>query len=312
MTRLLTISLACLLALAAVPAPAAPADNAPEAIQLANQAKAKYAAKQYREAAKLFMDAYAKVAQPSLLFNAGRSYEEAGALQEALPLFELFLSVAPANDVEGRQDAEEHRASISARLKAQAQPTAVAKPVVGFKSSPTTAAALPAQPTPTQAASLPPQPPAPKPPAQKSVEPKPVMPKPWTSTPPVAATKASMPQRQTVWPWVVGGSGVALLITGVVVHATAGSALAAVDDRLAKDAFRSDGLTLHPTVTQQELDHAIEQRDARRVTGGWLIGVGAAATVAGAYLWWREQPTSAWVQPLWGPETTGVAVAGRF
>jgi tetratricopeptide (TPR) repeat protein len=318
MSRSLTTCLVLVLSLAAPPALAAPNDSAQEAVQLASQAKSKYAAKQFREAAKLFMDAYAKMAEPTLLFNAGRSYEEAGALQEALPLFELFLSVAPASDIEGRKDADEHRASISARLKAQAKPVAEVK-LPPAPPAPTLPAPMPLAPTPpAQAASATAQAatPAPANPASLAT-PKPPTPQVLAAArQPAAAAQpeppAPSPSRETVWPWVVGGTGVALLVAGVVVHATAGSALAAVDDRLAKDATRSDGFTLHPSVTQRELDEAISRRDARQRVGGWMIGVGAAATAAGAWLWWREQPATAWVQPLWSPEAAGVVVAGRF
>ena len=148
------------------------------------------------------------------------------------------------------------------------------------------------------------------------VQPPPVAHKPQPVTPrPTPVAPAPQPRpvaQQTLWPWVVGGTGIALVVTGLVVRSTAGSALAEVDERLAKDAVLAPPYTLHPSVTQRELDDAIARRDSRLVTGGWLVGVGLAATATGAALWWRERPTTAWVQPLWSPQTAGVAVAGRF
>jgi len=79
------------------PAPAASggstdAQSAAEALAL--QAKEKFRAKKFEEAAKLFMQAYAKDPQPPLVFNAARAYEEAGMNGEAAGLFRLYLSIA--------------------------------------------------------------------------------------------------------------------------------------------------------------------------------------------------------------------------
>jgi hypothetical protein len=154
------------------------------------------------------------------------------------------------------------------------------------------------------------------------LKPAPVVPKPTPIAPksPASAIKPApgvpptpvQPARgSVVWP-VLGVTGLALVVTGAVVRGTAGSALADIDERLANDAVLAPPYTLHPSVTQRELDDAIASRDRRLVAGGWLIGVGVATTATAAVLWWRERPTTAWVQPMWSPEATGVAVAGRF
>ena len=110
MTRFLLV---VLVVMAATPAWAD--DSAQEAVQLVAQAKVKYIGRAYLEAAKLYMDAYAKVKEPTLLFNVARSYEEAGELKEAQSMFELYLSVAPTSDDEGRNDAGQRLARIRAK-----------------------------------------------------------------------------------------------------------------------------------------------------------------------------------------------------
>jgi hypothetical protein len=59
----------------AAPRPAkAPAKQNDAAEELAMQARARFTAKDFAVAAKLFMQAYAKDAKPAMVFNAARAY----------------------------------------------------------------------------------------------------------------------------------------------------------------------------------------------------------------------------------------------
>ena len=93
---------------AAAAAGSSDAQSAAEALAL--QAKEKFRAKKFEEAAKLFMQAYAKDPQPPLVFNAARAYEEAGMNGEAAGLFRLYLSIA--KDDAGIAKAKEHLAAL--------------------------------------------------------------------------------------------------------------------------------------------------------------------------------------------------------
>lgn len=84
------------------------AQSAAEALAL--QAKDKFRAKKFEEAAKLFMQAYAKDPQPPLVFNAARAYQEAGMNGEAAGLFRLYLTIA--KDDAGIAKAKEHLAAL--------------------------------------------------------------------------------------------------------------------------------------------------------------------------------------------------------
>ena len=99
-------TLAC--ALVATPASAAPRQPAAKAPStadagdahaaaeaLAFEAKALFGAKKFPEAAKRFMEAYAKEPQPPLVFNAARAYAEAGMTGEAMGLFRLSTAPQP-------------------------------------------------------------------------------------------------------------------------------------------------------------------------------------------------------------------------
>ncbi len=69
----------------------------------AQLAKEKFRAKQYQEAAELFMRVYRLSKKQTAVFNAARCKEMGGRLAEAKGLFELYLSIADSED--GKADA---------------------------------------------------------------------------------------------------------------------------------------------------------------------------------------------------------------
>ena len=110
-----------LLLITAIPriALASPPESAvlAEAEGLARQAKEAFIAKDFEVAAKLFMSAYGKSHSPALVFNAARSYEEAGKVGDAAALFRLYISLT--SDTAGLQEAREHLAKLEARQVVQ-------------------------------------------------------------------------------------------------------------------------------------------------------------------------------------------------
>lgn len=90
--------------LAAPPkAKASPAEAEAEAIRL--RAVEHFKAKQYDAAAKAFMQAYARVPTPALVYNAARAYEEAGKTGDAAALFRLYITIS--DDADGIVEARE-------------------------------------------------------------------------------------------------------------------------------------------------------------------------------------------------------------
>src|SRR5262245_35190742 len=86
------------------PAPA-PASTTSVA-QLNEEGAALYAVRDYRRAIEKFIQAYAVDADPNLLFNIARCYEELGEIDAAIEKYETFLKT-PGADTRGRQRARE-------------------------------------------------------------------------------------------------------------------------------------------------------------------------------------------------------------
>lgn len=107
------------IALALAGAPARAADHrasAPPAspgsvAQLNEEGAALYAARDYRRAIEKFIQAYAIDADPNLLFNIARCYEELGEAEAAIEKYETFLNT-PGADTRGRQRARESLATL--------------------------------------------------------------------------------------------------------------------------------------------------------------------------------------------------------
>ncbi len=264
------------MAIAATSAYATSPDPEKQASALVAQAKERYQAGDFEPAAQLYMQAYGEVQRPAPVFNAARAYEQAGLWSEAKPLFELYLQIDRGNDadsVAGRADAQQHLEAVNAKIAAEA----------AKKNAPPPAQVV--LPTPPPAAVVPP-----------AVKPSPVIQDPPAVEPPaqVADLNATTPQERE-WTGlktaavVTMSAGAALIITSVVVAIVAHSDLADLDARLATDQVANNqGLILHGSVTQQEMDSGIARYNTRQVTAGVLGGVGAAAVVVGGILWWQD------------------------
>lgn len=92
--------------------------SAPTAFDLSEEARTRYDQGDYERALTLFTRAYAREADPNLLFNIARCYEKLGELERALEKYEVFLS-SPNSDPEGRQKAEASRAEIQKAFSRQ-------------------------------------------------------------------------------------------------------------------------------------------------------------------------------------------------
>ena len=134
MKNLITIlTLACLM-LSSVPVLAQPKATATsdmsDAETLAKVAHERFLTKDFASSASLYHQAFAKSKNPTTLFNAGRSYEEAGNKTEAIATFKLYITLA--TDAEGVKNAQEHLAKL------EAKPTSVVvqSPVVVRQATP--------------------------------------------------------------------------------------------------------------------------------------------------------------------------------
>ncbi len=83
----------------------------------ATEGKAYFKSKLYGEAAEAFMDAYAIVKKPTLVYNAARAREEMQDNKRALALFSLYLTL-PGVKSDGKRAADKHIAKLQAKVKA--------------------------------------------------------------------------------------------------------------------------------------------------------------------------------------------------
>lgn len=115
-------ALVSLLALAVfmIPVDASAADkkDLERAEARATEGKAYFKSKLYKEAAEAFMDAYAIVKKPTLVYNAARAREESGDLRKAVALFTMYTGLAGV-DQKGKTAAGKHIDRLSAKIKAQ-------------------------------------------------------------------------------------------------------------------------------------------------------------------------------------------------
>jgi len=126
---------------AADPRPGAPASaNASGVAQLNEEGAALYAARDYRHAIEKFIQAYAVDADPNLLFNIARCYEELGEVDAAIEKYETFLKT-PGADTRGRQRARESLATLREARDRAAEPPPARAPAAAE-----TSAAAPAAP----------------------------------------------------------------------------------------------------------------------------------------------------------------------
>ncbi len=107
----------------AAPRPGPTSPEVAEAEGLAAVAKERFRSKDFETAAKLFMQAYALVHEPALVYNAARAYEEAGRPGDATGLFKLYISLT--DDAQGAAEARERVRRL------EGQPPSHAGPVPG-------------------------------------------------------------------------------------------------------------------------------------------------------------------------------------
>jgi hypothetical protein len=106
----------CAALLAAPPTRAAEPGSAPEAaaptaFELSEEARIRYDEGNYQRALALFNQAYAREADPNLLFNIARCHEKLGEVERALAKYDEFLA-SPEADPEGRDKAEASRTAL--------------------------------------------------------------------------------------------------------------------------------------------------------------------------------------------------------
>lgn len=264
--------LAAALLATACPAPVHAAKPNPqqEAEELASRAKAEFKAGQFEQAARDFMAAYGRSKNAALVFNAARSYEEAGKHGDAAVLFRLYLSIS--DDADGMRDAQ----SRLERMEAAAKAKAIA----------------PRNPAPAEV--NPPVSPPPPPPLPEVASPGP----PPQAAPPPAAIKAMAPQsRSPTAAWWVGvpsvialGSGAALLAIGR--NGSQDANLRVIASPADIDAYHTD----------------YERARNHWQAGAALTGVGAVGL--GVSVWLAVKGRSATVAVIPAVSGPGVAVAG--
>ena len=114
-------------------------------------------------------------------------------------------------------------------------------------------------------------------------------------------------------PWVVVGVGAAVVITGIVVLATAPS----LPEACNSDSKKCERTPGQSDASFQEVQDQAQASESRPVVGGVLLGTGLVV-VAGGLLWHFLEPTgpkktTAWhLSPFTGAAGTGAVVGGTF
>lgn len=277
----------------AAPAAATSADEK-HAVALSKAAKHEFAAGRYEQAARHFMDAYAKVPEPTLVYNAARAYQKGGKPSEALPLFRLYLSIASPSDP-GRAEAQTHISAIEATLRAQDAKDAKERAELERK------AREAGKPVPV----APPKPVAVKPsvvtPTGRAVVHRPdlferLQPGNWTG-------------RQKTGVAIMAGGG-ALFITGVIMHVMQ-TDLEAIDSRTESTSSTVAGKKTYPGVTQKEAESALDSHNASAVTANVLITVGVIAGGIGTWLLVAPESSTA-LAPAVTRDGGMLVLSGRF
>lgn len=120
--RSAVLAIASLAAAALAPLGPAWADEATErATAKAIKAQALFKSGQFIKAAEAFLEAYAVSPKATMLFNAARAYEEAAALDEAIALYQRYLTLKDS-DAAGRADATKRLADLTQRRAAATDP----------------------------------------------------------------------------------------------------------------------------------------------------------------------------------------------
>ena len=276
-------------------------DDEAKALEIAAKAKQAFRDSRFDEAAKLFKTAYSHVHEPTLIFNAGRAYQEGEHLREALSLFRLYLDVQRRQDgdaLRGRKQAQEHVEQIEATL--QERDAAQKAERVKLEALAAAANKPPPQPeTPTQmpASSL-----------SKDVVHKPglfnrLVESPWTKRKITAAS--------------LSAGGATLVLGGLIVSWVASGNLADIDERLAQGQAVKNGLVYYGGVSQREFSDALEQHNNRQFAAKLLVATGAVAASVGIWLWWQDDKShraqTAWMPSLQTDEGRwAISLSRRF
>lgn len=308
--RQLVALLACLtLASAAAPTAARAAEPRADDLERAEakalEAKAFFKSQLYPQAAASYMQAYAISHKPATLFNAARSYEEAGLHAEAIALFEQYRQL-PDVPADGRKDADER----IARSRVAIQQRKTAPPA-----TPTAPTPPPASATAAPGASAPASDP-PEGPETGSATPEGAAPASTVTSPAPAATAlpADPPSKALSWGLFAGGDVIVLL--GILAYSGAVSSVT-----------NANNMDFSQLGAEASYKSAISTaRGTRNFSIGTMI-VGAGLAGWGAWRLWGTSSSSttsdagtpsgstgsrAWLTPLAGMGTTGVAVEGRF
>ncbi|MBI5608127.1 MAG: hypothetical protein HY902_04545 [Deltaproteobacteria bacterium] len=242
-----------------------------EAEELASRAKAEFKAGQFEQAAKDFMAAYGRSKNAALVFNAARSYEEAGKYSDAAVLFRLYLSIS--DDPDGMRDAQARLERLEAAAKAKPEPAS--------------------NPAPPQV--NPDPPPAPKPAPPPTAEPPPAPQR--AVQPPAVAKAAPPPAGSSAAAWWVGvpsvlalGSGIALLAIGQ--SGSEDANLRTIASKADIDAYHTD---YNRARSQWQVGAAL--------TGAGTVGLGVA-------VWLAAHGRSGKVALVPAGHGSGVAVVG--
>lgn len=244
----------------------------------------------FDKAAESYMAAFVISRKPDTLFNAARANEEAGKVQEAIALFEMYLKLPDAKDA-GKLDARDRIAKLKSR-----RPNEPATPAAVMAPAATAAVTTPA--TPAMAAA--PQTPAPI--AASAVEPAkaPVAGPAVTTASSASASGPSLPLSYGLF-----AGGTALTVVALASWADA--------YRQASDAQKMNfGVPDASAVYRKKVSDAEAQRNRSVVFG--VVGAGLAGW--GAWRLWgpaaKPAAGSWWWAPSLAPDGAQVAVGGRF
>jgi tetratricopeptide (TPR) repeat protein len=250
--------------------------------------KRKYDEAEYATAVNYFKDAYkTDCTKHEILIIISRSYELAGNKAEAITALETYLKRVP-----NAPDAAVQRKRIE-NLKAQGAPPATTTPPTPTTTATSTATAAPTT-TPT---------------ATTTARP------PGTSTPPSESSGS-------VGPWILAGTGVVVLGTGVLLVVVGAGNVSSANDALTKDGCDlnnpSKKCTSGTPADVASQNDKLTSGTRTETIGGVLIGVGAVAVVGG--LVWHfafDKPKAgekagASLLPVVSPGYAGVGLGGTF
>jgi tetratricopeptide (TPR) repeat protein len=198
------------------------------ALQLFDKSVALYEGGRFREAASLLEEAYATFPEPVLLYNLARAYQESGELAKAIDAYERFLAADP--DVKDREGIEQRVVTLREQLRSAERPKAA-----------TTATAAK---TPDARAS-----------------------KPANDARTTGAAKDEGGSTGSIVPWVIAGTGVVALGTGV--------ALGVVAKGHHGDAEKEEN-AIKAQSEQERAENFALASNVTLVAGGVLAAVGTA------------------------------------